>query len=41
LLIDEVEEIWSQIADKDDWSVFEAKISEIREYGVLNLQLWS
>lgn len=41
LLIDEVEEIWSQIADKDDWSVFEAKISEIRKYGALNLQLWS
>jgi len=41
LLIDEVEEIWSQIADQDDWSVFEAKISEIREYGALNLPLWN
>ena len=29
MLIDEVEAIWSAIADSDDWSVFSAKLSEI------------
>jgi hypothetical protein len=29
MLIDEVEAIWSAIAEKDDWAPFEAKIEEI------------
>ena len=33
LLIDEIETIWSAIADRDDWSLFEAKIEAIRELG--------
>jgi uncharacterized protein YdiU (UPF0061 family) len=33
LLIDEIEWIWKAIADSDDWSRFEAKISEIRQMG--------
>jgi uncharacterized protein YdiU (UPF0061 family) len=33
ILIDEVEDIWSAIADDDDWSKFEAKIEEIRTAG--------
>lgn len=35
LLIDEVEEIWSKIADADDWSALNAKIDQIRDYGEL------
>ncbi len=35
LLIDEVEAIWAPIADRDDWSLFEAKIAEIRAYGAV------
>ncbi len=31
MLIGEVEAIWSPIAESDDWSVFEAKLSEIAE----------
>jgi uncharacterized protein YdiU (UPF0061 family) len=30
LLIDEVEAIWSRIAQEDDWSRFEGKVEEIR-----------
>ena len=30
LLIDEIEAIWRPIAERDDWSVFEAKIAAIR-----------
>jgi uncharacterized protein YdiU (UPF0061 family) len=30
LLIDEIEEIWSAIATRDDWAPFEAKIDQIR-----------
>jgi len=30
LLIDEVEAIWKEIAEHDDWAPFEAKIAEIR-----------
>ena len=30
MLIDEVEAIWSAIAEKDDWAPFEAKIEAIR-----------
>lgn len=33
LLIEEVEDIWSHIEKQDDWSVFEDKISSIREMG--------
>lgn len=39
LLIKEVEDIWSAIADADDWSLFENKISQIREYGVMHKAL--
>jgi uncharacterized protein YdiU (UPF0061 family) len=31
--IDEVEAIWSAIAERDDWGPFEAKIAEVRAYG--------
>ena len=31
--IDEVEEIWSAIAERDDWKPFEAKIAAIRRMG--------
>ncbi|MEL6316592.1 MAG: YdiU family protein [Pseudomonadota bacterium] len=34
-LWDEVEAIWARIAEADDWSAFEAKISEIRAYGAV------
>lgn len=30
LLIDEIEALWSHIAERDDWSPFEAKIQDIR-----------
>jgi len=33
MLIDEVEAIWAPIAESDDWSVFEAKVAQIREMG--------
>ena len=33
MLIDEVEAIWTAIADKDDWQPFEAKIEAIRRLG--------
>jgi hypothetical protein len=33
MLIEEVEAIWSAIADSDDWSPFEAKIAAIRRMG--------
>jgi len=33
MLIDEVEAIWSAIADHDDWSPFESKIDAIRRFG--------
>lgn len=33
LLIDEVEAIWSAIADKDDWTLFTAKVAAIRRLG--------
>lgn len=32
LLIEEIESIWAHIADKDDWSLFENKIKNIREF---------
>ena len=33
LLIDEIESIWSAIAERDDWGPFEAKIVAIRRMG--------
>jgi hypothetical protein len=33
MLIDEVEAIWSAIAERDDWSPFESKIEAIRRFG--------
>jgi len=33
MLIDEVEAIWAAIAERDDWSMFEAKIVAIRRFG--------
>lgn len=32
LLIDELEEIWKPIAEKDDWTAFENKLQEIRSF---------
>ncbi len=31
MVIDEVERIWAAIAERDDWSPFEAKLADIRE----------
>ena len=33
MLIDEVEEIWAAIAERDDWTLFEAKIDAVRRMG--------
>ncbi len=33
MLIDEVESIWSAIAERDDWSVLDAKVASIRAMG--------
>jgi hypothetical protein len=33
MYIDEVEAIWSAIAERDDWSGFEAKLAAIRRMG--------
>lgn len=33
LLIDEIEAIWSAIAERDDWGPFEAKVAAIRAFG--------
>ena len=33
MLIDEVEMIWSRIAEADDWSAFDAKVASIRAMG--------
>jgi uncharacterized protein YdiU (UPF0061 family) len=33
MLIDEVESIWSAIAERDDWSVLDAKVAKIRAMG--------
>jgi len=35
LLIDEIESIWGDIAERDDWSRFEVKIAAIRALGAL------
>ena len=32
-LIDEIEAIWSDIAERDDWRAFEAKVVDIRAMG--------
>jgi hypothetical protein len=31
LLIEDVEALWAPIAERDDWSLFEAKLAEIDE----------
>jgi hypothetical protein len=31
MLIEEVEALWAPIAERDDWSLFEAKLSQIAE----------
>jgi serine/tyrosine/threonine adenylyltransferase len=33
LLIDEIEALWSAIAERDDWAPFEAKVADIRAMG--------
>jgi len=33
LLIDEIESLWSAIAERDDWRPFEAKVADIRTMG--------
>jgi uncharacterized protein YdiU (UPF0061 family) len=33
LIIDEVERVWSAIAERDDWAPFQQKIADIRELG--------
>ena len=33
--IDEVERVWSAIAERDDWTPFEQKISDVRALGKL------
>ena len=33
MLIDEVEDIWKDIAEDDDWTAFHAKIEAVRGYG--------
>ncbi len=35
LVIDEVERVWSAIAERDDWAPFAQKIADIRELGAL------
>ena len=29
LLIEEIEALWAEIAERDDWSAFESKLAEI------------
>jgi serine/tyrosine/threonine adenylyltransferase len=38
LVIDEVERVWQAIAERDDWTAFSDKISDIRELGAVALQ---
>jgi hypothetical protein len=33
MLIDEVESIWADIAERDDWGALHAKILAIRDFG--------
>ena len=33
LLIDEIEQLWDAIAERDDWGPFEAKVESIRAMG--------
>ena len=35
MLVDEVERIWTRIAEADDWSAFDAKVARIREMGAI------
>jgi hypothetical protein len=38
MLIDEVEALWTPIAERDDWSLFDAKIAQVAELkAALNL----
>ena len=37
LLIEEIERLWSAIAERDDWGPFEAKIAAIRARGAASL----
>lgn len=41
LLIDEIESIWSQIEQKDDWSQLERKIQSLRAWKQLWSQQWN
>jgi hypothetical protein len=34
MLIDEIEALWDGIAERDDWSGFEAKVAAVRAMGV-------
>ena len=38
MLIEEVEEIWAAIDERDDWSLFDSKIAAIRDMGVAHGQ---
>lgn len=40
LLIEEIEAIWEAIDKKDDWSLFENKIKQIREMNLAYHELW-
>jgi hypothetical protein len=31
MLIEEVEALWAAIAERDDWSLFEAKLTQLEE----------
>ena len=33
LIIDEIEALWSALAERDDWSHFETKVKTIRDLG--------
>ena len=33
MLIDEIEALWDAIAERDDWSMFEAKVEDVRTMG--------
>lgn len=39
LLIEEVEQIWSGIAEDDNWELFDKKLSDIRAFGAMNARL--
>jgi uncharacterized protein YdiU (UPF0061 family) len=33
MVIDEIERVWAAIAERDDWSAFEAKVEDVRSLG--------